>query len=97
MFGEKGTKEMNGDVDEWVLFRTYSNIHEASFYRSVLEGSGVECFLPDENIAGMRPELSLMIGGVRMLVRKSDLRRAEDVLASEGKGVTGPRRIDDDE
>ena len=67
-------------ADEWVQVRNCGTIFEANFIRSVLEGSNIESFLPDEHMAGLRPELSLAIGGVRVMVRRSDLQRATEVL-----------------
>lgn len=83
---------MTTEPDEWVLVRNCTTVHEAVFLRSVLEGSGIECFLPDEHTASIRPELSMLLGGVRILVRSSDLERAEGALtlADGPEGAAGP-------
>jgi hypothetical protein len=68
-------------ADEWVLLRRCTSMHEAVVLRSVLEGAGVDCVLPDEHSLGVHPGLTLMSGGVRMLVRADDLERAAEILA----------------
>ena len=68
--------------DEWVTVRTCVWGHEAEFFRSVLEGSDIEAFIPDEQMGTLRPHLLLGTGGVRLQVRASDADRARDVLDS---------------
>jgi hypothetical protein len=75
--------------DEWVLVRNCTTLHEAVFLRSVLEGSEIECFLSDEHMASIRPELSMLLGGVRILVRASDFTRAKEALTL-ADGADGP-------
>jgi zinc protease len=64
----------------WVVLRACASMHEAIVLRSVLEGAGIDCVLPDEHSLGVHPGLTFMAGGVRLLVREDDLERAEDVL-----------------
>jgi hypothetical protein len=68
--------------DDWVQVRNCNWLHEANLLVSVLEGSGIEAFLPDAYTLGSRPELAAALGGVRVLVRASDLDRAREVLAA---------------
>ena len=68
--------------DELVTVRTCVWGHEAEFFRSVLEGSGIEAFIPDEQMGTLRPHLFLGTGGVRLQVRAADEERARDVLDS---------------
>ena len=64
----------------WVTVRTCTWGHEADFLRSVLEGSGIEAFIPDEHMGTLRPHLLLGTGGVRVQVRAGDAARAREVL-----------------
>ena len=48
--------------------------------RSVLEGSGMDVFVPDEYVCALRPHLLLGTGGVRVQVRASDVDRATELL-----------------
>jgi GNAT superfamily N-acetyltransferase len=57
-------------------------LHEAQVIASVLEVEGIVAVIPDAHTLGVRPELATALGGVRVLVRASDLERANDVLAA---------------
>lgn len=73
---------MEGMDTPWVELRTCAWLHEAHFIRSVLEGAGIEAFIPDEHTVGVHPGLTPAIGGVRVLVRPEDAEAAREVLAS---------------
>lgn len=66
--------------ESWVTVRTCMWGHEADLVRSVLEGSGIEAFIPDEHMGTLRPHLLLGTGGVRVQVRAGDAGRAQEVL-----------------
>jgi hypothetical protein len=68
--------------DDLVTVRTCVWGHQAEFFRSVLEGSGIEAFIPDEQMGTLRPHIMLGTGGVRLQVRASDEERAREVLDS---------------
>lgn len=72
--------------DDWVTVRTCVWGHEADLLRSVLEGSDIEVFIPDERMSTLRPHLLLGTGGVRLQVRASDAERAREVLANVDRG-----------
>ena len=74
------------DTDDWVTVRTCVWGHEADLLRSVLEGSDIEVFIPDERMSTLRPHLLLGTGGVRLQVRASDAERAREVLAAVHRG-----------
>lgn len=67
-------------ADGWVTVRTCVWGHQADLLRSVLEGSGIEVFVPDEHVGSLRPHLLLGTGGVRVQVRASDVARATELL-----------------
>jgi hypothetical protein len=66
--------------DDWVTVETTVWGHQADLLRSVLEGSGIEVFIPDEHMASLRSHVLLGGGGVRVQVRASDVERARAVL-----------------
>ena len=68
--------------DDWVQVQNCNWLHQANFIVSVLEGEGIETFVPDAYTLGARPDLGAALGGVRVLVRASDLDRAREVLAA---------------
>ena len=57
-------------------------LHEAHLIVSVLEAEGIQAVIPDAYTLGVRPELANALGGVRVLVRASDLDRANDALTA---------------
>lgn len=73
-------------LDQWVTVRTCVWGHEADLVRSVLEGSDIEVFVPDEQMGSLRPHLLLGTGGVRVQVRASDVARATELLDSLERG-----------
>ena len=67
-------------VDGWVTVRSCIWGHEADLLRSVLQGSGIEVFIPDEYVGTLRSHVLLGVGGVRVQVRASDAERAAVLL-----------------
>ena len=57
-------------------------IHDALFVKSVLEGDGIDAFVPDEHTLSVDPALGAALGGVRVQVRASDAERARHVIAA---------------
>ena len=71
--------------DELVELRRCTWLHEAQFLKSVLEGNGIDAFIPDEHTLGVQPLYANTLGGVRLMVRAGDLEKASDVLDLEGR------------
>jgi hypothetical protein len=69
--------------EEWVVVRNCGSLPEAHVIVAVLEAEGIEMFVPDSHMANIRPELSGALGGIRVLVRESDLELAREALAVE--------------
>ena len=67
--------------------RTCSELEEAELIKSVLAGSGVEAFLPDEKSALW----SNALGGYRVEVEDEDVERANDVLKQAELGKADPK------
>ena len=63
--------------------RTCSELEQAEVIKSVLAGSGVTAFLPDENSALW----SNAIGGIRVQVADEDAARAEEILQAFQPGT----------
>jgi hypothetical protein len=68
--------------DDWVEVRNCNWLHQAQFLKSVLESEGIDVQLPDEHMLGVQPFYGAAIGGVRVMVRSSDMQRATDLLDS---------------
>lgn len=68
--------------DELVTVRNCNWLHEAELVKSVLDAEGIEAEIPDAYMAGVQPALGAAIGGIRVVVRASQLDRAEQALAA---------------
>lgn len=66
--------------EEWVVVRNCAWLHEADVIAAVLRAADIDAFIPDAHMASIRPELSGFIGGVRVLVRASELELANEIL-----------------
>jgi len=65
-----------------VNVRICNYLHEAELVKSVLDADGIDADIPDAYMAGVQPALGAAIGGIRVMVRASDLHRAEEALAA---------------
>ena len=68
---------MNG---KWVEVRNCPWLHEAQFLKSVLDGAGIEAYIPNEQTLGVQPLYANMLGGAQLLVHPHDLERATELL-----------------
>ena len=66
--------------NEWAEVRNCNWIHEAHFVKSVLESEGIEVQLPDEHTLTLQPLYAGALGGVKVLVRTHELKRAQELL-----------------
>jgi hypothetical protein len=66
--------------EEWTVIRSCVWLQEADVIRSFLEASGIEVLIPDEHFLGAQPHSAIAIGGVRVMVRGSDLDQARAIL-----------------
>jgi hypothetical protein len=71
----------SADLDPYVVLRRFVDLEQALAAESVLDASGIDCYLADENA------IRLMIsnlGGVRLYVRRSDAEVAATLLEKPG-------------
>jgi hypothetical protein len=68
---------------EPVTIKTCRDLAEAQMVLSALEASGIEAFIPDENMASLTTALILDTDGVRVQVAADDAERARDLLNSD--------------
>ncbi|HEX6367938.1 MAG TPA: DUF2007 domain-containing protein [Longimicrobium sp.] len=69
-------------AEEWVVVRNCGFMHEAELIVAVLDAEGIDAFIPDAQMAGSTG-LTGLTGGVRVLVRESDLELARERLQAE--------------
>jgi hypothetical protein len=71
---------MTKTENQWIEVWSCAWLHEAQFFKSILEADGIEVLLPDEHTLGVDPGLSPALGGVRMMVRPADVARAREII-----------------
>ncbi|WP_338811834.1 hypothetical protein V9L05_10455 [Bernardetia sp. Wsw4-3y2] len=60
--------------------KVFSTPTEAHLFKSRLENEGIDCYLFDENIAGMNFTYDVAIGGIKAKVNSADTQRVKEVL-----------------
>ncbi|MES2830223.1 MAG: DUF2007 domain-containing protein [Bacteroidota bacterium] len=70
-------------MDKIVIFETYYNPIEASIVKERLIGSGIQCFLSDENTITINPLYNQALGGVKLHMFERDFEAAKNILQDE--------------
>ena len=65
---------------DMVTLQTFDNYFNANIQMTRLRAAGVECYLKDEYTVTIDPLLSNAIGGIKLLVRKSEERNVRKLL-----------------
>lgn len=63
-----------------VIIQTFDNYFRANIQLTRLRAAGVECYLKDEYVVTIDPFLSNAIGGIKLLVRKSEEHKVRKLL-----------------
>jgi hypothetical protein len=77
------------DLGELLVARTFSYPAEAELARTVLTAAGIESSIRNENLIRIDWFLSNAVGGVKLMVRRSDLEQASELLASDAELTPG--------
>jgi len=77
------TRRLDFDGTPVVVF-TSGNYVEAQFVASVLDGSGIQAFVVDDNACRLYPQAAPLFNGVKVVVSGVDAERAIEVLGSVG-------------
>lgn len=67
-------------MDDLVIIQTFDNFFNANIQLTRLRAAGVECYLKDEYIVTIDPFLSNAIGGIKLMVRKSQEQNVRKLL-----------------
>jgi hypothetical protein len=68
------------EPDQPIVLRRYRDLPAAVIERSVLENSGIECTLLDDNLVRMDWFWSNALGGIKLVVREKDAEEANRIL-----------------
>ena len=63
-----------------VIFRSFDNYIYANILLLRLKNEGIDCYLKDENTITLDPLLSPALGGMKLMVRETDLEKATGLL-----------------
>jgi len=98
----KSVTETRPDYANPTTVLVTANPSEASLVRSVLEGSGVEVAVFDENLSRVETPLSIVIGGMKVVVPKDQEELALEILeeyrnrASKDSGEEEGNTVDEE-
>ncbi len=67
-------------MGEFVLLKTYYHKYDAEIAIGLLEERGINSMLQSDDLGGYREHLSIGMGNNRIMVRKSDLERAQEII-----------------
>ncbi len=63
-----------------ITIQTFDNYFNANIQLTRLRSAGIECYLKDEYTVTLDPLLSNAIGGIKLMVRKSEERNVKKLL-----------------
>ena len=79
-----------------ITLKTFTHPTEAYPMMSKLEDEGIKCFLDGENTVSANPLLSNAVGGIKLKISETDIKKAMEIFNEiEKKQLT--EEIDDDE
>lgn len=65
---------------EFVILQSFNNYMDAHLLMTRLESEEIECWLQDENTVTINPIWTNAVGGIKLLVKKSDFARASAIF-----------------
>lgn len=71
-------------MSNWQIISTFTYPHEAHMAKNYLESEGVDVVIQDELTAQVNNFYSNAIGGVKLLIRESDFKSAQELLQKGG-------------
>lgn len=79
----------------FAVIEVHTSPWEAHVSRALLESEGIPAFLASEHHVGANWSMSLMLGGVRLLVRSEHTASAQSVLAMRDRGELQAALVDE--
>jgi hypothetical protein len=89
-----------------VTLTTAPDLAAARLVQGLLQSTGIDCFIPDENLLSQASYLSGIAGGLRVQVRTADRERAQAILddyrtpdgpADEDEAAADPKTVAESE
>ena len=79
-FGESPPEAEETEEGELIIIGQYRDLPDALLAKGLLESSGIECFLADDNLVAINWLLSNAIGNVKLQVKEEDAEAALEIL-----------------
>jgi rubredoxin len=79
----EAAEEPSWDFEERAVAASFTSPWEAELVRARLEAEGLEAVLADDNLIHMDWFVAQAVGGVKVLVRPSELARAAEILRAD--------------
>ncbi len=77
-------KETMGEaLNDWTTCARVNDVATAHVLKSTLDAAGIDCVIPDQNMASVAWHLGQAIGGVRVQVRADRVEQAREILEAE--------------
>lgn len=70
-------------MSELVVVKKFKSRYEAELARGFLESHGIEADVSADDAGGMYPQLTVVTGGVRLLVKDIDMLKAKALLTKK--------------
>ena len=67
-------------MNDLVNIRTFTQRYEAEIAQGLLSEAGIESMISADDCGGQRPDLSVRMGGVQLVIRKEDIEKANEIL-----------------
>jgi hypothetical protein len=71
------------NTDNIVVYQSFADPIKANIVKGLLESYEIECFLSDENMAGMYSPYTPALGGIKLNVFEKDISRIDSILNAE--------------
>lgn len=67
-------------MTDLIVVRTFSQRFEAEIAEGLLAAEGIDSLISADDCGGQRPDLSMRMGGVQLIVRQEEFERANQIL-----------------
>jgi Putative prokaryotic signal transducing protein len=68
------------NMADLISVQTFTQRYEAEVAQGLLSEEGIDSIISADDCGGQRPDLSVRMGGVQLVVRKEDAEKAKEIL-----------------
>ncbi len=67
-------------MNDLISVRTFDQRYEAELVQGLLSAEGIESVIVADDCGGQRPDLSVRMNGVQLVIRQEDAAKANEIL-----------------